>query len=52
MDADKDGLDDGVDSDPANFGPATAWVTDVLAAYPVTSGEPSWRKPNAAPAFT
>ncbi len=34
VDADLDGLDDGVDSDPTGHGPVNAGITDPAAAYP------------------
>jgi hypothetical protein len=52
VDADKDGLDDTIDSDDTRFGPANAGITDVLAAYPKTGVEVNWRLPNTPPEFT
>ncbi|OQW99670.1 MAG: hypothetical protein BWK73_50030 [Thiothrix lacustris] len=52
VDADKDGLDDAIDSDDTRFGPANAGITDVLAAYPKTGVEVNWRLPNTPPEFT
>jgi hypothetical protein len=52
VDADKDGLDDTIDSDDTSFGPANAGITDVLAAYPKTGAEVNWRVPNTPPVFT
>jgi hypothetical protein len=51
-DADKDGLDDAVDTDGTNFGPANAGIRDVLAAYPKLGAEVNWRIPNMPPVFT
>lgn len=52
VDADKDGLDDTIDTDDAKFGPANAGITDMLAAYPKTGAEVNWRVPNTPPVFT
>lgn len=52
VDADKDGLDDTIDSDDTAFGPANAGITDMLAAYPKTGVEVNWRVPNTPPVFT
>lgn len=52
VDADKDGLDDTIDTDDTNFGPANAGITDMLAAYPKTGAEVNWRVPNTPPVFT
>lgn len=52
LDADHDGLDDTIDTDPTSFGPANAGITDVLAAYPKTGAEVNWRIPNTPPKFT
>lgn len=51
-DADKDGLDDGIDTDSANYGPANAGITDVLNHYPKTGSEVNWRITNTAPTIT
>lgn len=48
-DVDKDGLDDGTDSNNAGFGPANAGITDVLATYPGNGTDVYWRLVNAAP---
>lgn len=49
QDTDKDGLDDGTDSNNAAFGPSNAGITSLLAAYPDNSTEVFWRLVNAAP---
>lgn len=51
-DADKDGLDDAIDTDDAKFGPAHAGITNVLAAYPKLGDEVNWRIPNMPPVFS
>ncbi len=52
-DADGDGLDDDIDSDDANFGPANAGITNVAATYPATAGtQVDWRSANTAPVIT
>jgi hypothetical protein len=48
-DADKDGLDDAVDTDNAAFGSPNAGITHVLAAYPGNGTNVYWRLVNAAP---
>lgn len=52
QDADNDGLDDGIDKDSANYGPANAGITDVLNHYPKTGSEVNWRITNTAPTIT
>ncbi|MCK6691630.1 MAG: FG-GAP-like repeat-containing protein, partial [Thermoanaerobaculia bacterium] len=42
-DNDLDGLDDAVDTDPNNFGPVNAGITDVLNAYPNNGSDVLWR---------
>ncbi|MCB0082425.1 MAG: hypothetical protein KDE47_15905, partial [Caldilineaceae bacterium] len=39
VDADKDGLDDGVDIDAVNFGPVNAGITDPATSYPDGDGD-------------
>ena len=48
-DADKDGLDDAVDTDDAQFGSANAGITNVLASYPGNGTNVYWRLVNTAP---
>ncbi len=43
IDADNDGLDDGVDTDNSSFGPVNAGITDVMAAYSNNSVDVDWR---------
>ncbi len=48
-DTDKDGLDDGVDTNNAAFGPVNADITSLLTTYPDNSADVFWRLVNAAP---
>ena len=43
IDADGDGLDDAVDTNDSQFGPANAGIVDVLNAYPNNGTEVNWR---------
>jgi hypothetical protein len=52
-DADGDGLDDDIDTDDLNFGPANAGITNVATTYPATAGtQVDWRSANTAPVIT
>jgi len=42
-DADRDGLDDAIDTNDLAMGPANAGITDLLATYPNSGAEVFWR---------